>query len=253
MMPPFAGAGLNTGIRDADNLTWKLVMALRGSAGASLLETYEAERRPYAEAILQLSVRLGKIMMTTSLLRATIRDLLVAATNRWPRARRYLAEMRFRPEQTCRSGFVVQDGRVTAVGRALPQPNVLCGDGREVPLDDVLGPGFALLAIDPARDDPFHDLGHPLWERIGARRLAIVLGDRAPGCDPRRVADLDGQLASFLGTGSRFVLVRPDRFVAAAFEAAAEGPVAAQLTELLGEPPPGGVNTRVTLHTQWVR
>ena len=59
-------AGLNTGIRDADNLTWKLVMALRGRAGASLLETYEAERRPYAEAIIRLSVRLGTVMMPTS-------------------------------------------------------------------------------------------------------------------------------------------------------------------------------------------
>jgi len=98
---PFAGAGLNTGIRDADNLTWKLVMVLRASAGASLLETYEAERRPYAEAIVRLSVRLGRIMMTTNPLRGTIRDVLFAAANRWPRARRYLAEMRFRPEQTC--------------------------------------------------------------------------------------------------------------------------------------------------------
>ena len=76
-------------------------MVLRASAGASLLETYEAERRPYAEAIVRLSVRLGRIMMTTNPLRATIRDVLFAAANRWPRARRYLAEMRFRPEQTC--------------------------------------------------------------------------------------------------------------------------------------------------------
>jgi 3-(3-hydroxy-phenyl)propionate hydroxylase len=234
MMPPFAGAGLNTGIRDADNLTWKLVMALRGSGSASLLETYEAERRPYAEAIIRLSVRLGKIMMTTSPWRAMIRDFLVAAVNRSPRARRYLAEMRFRPEQTCRDGFVVLDGTVPTVGRALPQPNVLGGDGREVPLDDLLGAGFALLAIDPAAGDPFAALTHPLWDRIGARRLAIVLGDRAPERDLGRVADLDGRLAAFQGTGSRFVLVRPDRFVAAAFGAADEGLVAAQLGELLG-------------------
>src|SRR5262249_26514336 len=115
-------------------------------------------------------------------------------------------------------------------------PNVLSGDGREVPLDNLLGAGFALLAIDPAADDPFAALTHPLWERIGARRLAIVLGDRAPGRDLRRVADLDGRLAAFLGTGSRFVLVRPDRFAAAALGAADEGHVATQLGELLGGP-----------------
>ncbi len=240
MMPPFAGAGLNTGIRDADNLIWKLVMTLRGGAGARLLDTYEAERRPYAEAIIRLSIRLGKIMMTTSPLRATIRDLLIAAANWWPRSHRYLAEMRFRPEQTCRGGLVVLDERVPAVGRALPQPNVLSGDGREVPLDDLLGAGFALLAIDPAANDPFATLTHPLWDRIGARRLAIVLGDRAPGRDLRRVADLDGRLATFLGTGSRFVLIRPDRFVAAAFGRADEGHVATQLGELLGGPGSSG-------------
>jgi 3-(3-hydroxy-phenyl)propionate hydroxylase len=44
MMPPFAGAGLNTGIRDADNLTWKLVMTLGGniSVGESRLRCVRA-------------------------------------------------------------------------------------------------------------------------------------------------------------------------------------------------------------------
>ena len=245
MMPPFAGAGLNTGIRDADNLTWKLAMALRGNAGARLLETYEAERRPYAEAIVRLSVRLGKVMMTTSRLRGTIRDVLVAAANLWPRSRRYLAEMRFRPEQTCQGGFVVEDAHVPAVGRALPQPDVLSGDGRQVPLDDILGAGFALLAIDSAADDPFAALRHPFWDGIRAWRVGVVLGDRAPGRDTRRVADLDGRLGSFLGTGSRFVLVRPDRFVAAAFTGVDEGRVAARLAKLLGEPVPAHVPERV--------
>ena len=122
-----------------------------------------------------------------------------------------------------------------AVGRVLPQPNVLLGDRCEVPLDDVLGPGFALLAVDPAGDDPFNGLRDPLWERIGARQVAIVLGDRGPGRDPGRIVDLDGRLAAFLGTERRFVLVRPDRFVAAGFGAADENPVAAQLGKLLGE------------------
>jgi len=129
---------------------------------------------------------------------------------------------------------------VPAVGRALPQPDVLSGDGRRVPLDDVLGAGFALLAIDPAADDPFAALMHPLWDRIGARRVEVLLGDRAPGRDPKRVADLDGRLGSFLGAGSHFVLVRPDRFVAAAFTAVDEGHVAARLAELLGDRAPSG-------------
>jgi len=45
-MPPNGGFGGNTGIQDAHNLAWKLAMVLRGEAGADLLDTYDAERRP---------------------------------------------------------------------------------------------------------------------------------------------------------------------------------------------------------------
>lgn len=45
-MPPTGGWGGNTGIADAHNLAWKLALVLRGSAGPSLLDTYDAERRP---------------------------------------------------------------------------------------------------------------------------------------------------------------------------------------------------------------
>ncbi|MBI5518178.1 MAG: FAD-dependent monooxygenase [Deltaproteobacteria bacterium] len=44
--PPTGGLGMNSGIGDAHNLCWKLAMVLRGEAPESLLDTYEAERRP---------------------------------------------------------------------------------------------------------------------------------------------------------------------------------------------------------------
>lgn len=44
--PPFGGHGLNTGIGDAVDLGWKLAAYLDGWAGAGLLDSYEAERRP---------------------------------------------------------------------------------------------------------------------------------------------------------------------------------------------------------------
>jgi len=46
VMPPTGGFGGNTGIQDAHNLAWKLAMVLLGKAGAGLLATYDAERRP---------------------------------------------------------------------------------------------------------------------------------------------------------------------------------------------------------------
>jgi 2-polyprenyl-6-methoxyphenol hydroxylase-like FAD-dependent oxidoreductase len=44
--PPTGGQGMNTGIQDAYNLAWKMALVLHGSASPTLLETYEAERRP---------------------------------------------------------------------------------------------------------------------------------------------------------------------------------------------------------------
>ncbi len=46
VMPPTGGFGGNTGVQDAHNLAWKLAMVLQGKAGAGLLATYDAERRP---------------------------------------------------------------------------------------------------------------------------------------------------------------------------------------------------------------
>ncbi len=46
------GHGMNTGIQDACNLAWKLTLAIRGTASDALLDSYEAERRPVAEAMI---------------------------------------------------------------------------------------------------------------------------------------------------------------------------------------------------------
>ena len=47
--PPTGGLGLNTGVGDAHNLAWKLAAVTHGAADASLLDTYELERKPIAE------------------------------------------------------------------------------------------------------------------------------------------------------------------------------------------------------------
>jgi 2-polyprenyl-6-methoxyphenol hydroxylase-like FAD-dependent oxidoreductase len=50
--PPAGGQGLNLGVQDAFNLGWKLAARIRGWAPQALLDTYEAERRPVAEDVL---------------------------------------------------------------------------------------------------------------------------------------------------------------------------------------------------------
>ncbi len=49
--PPTGGQGMNTGIQDAYNLAWKLALVLRGIAPETLLDSYEAERRPVGEEV----------------------------------------------------------------------------------------------------------------------------------------------------------------------------------------------------------
>ena len=61
LMPPTGAFGGNSGIHDAHNLCWKLAMVIRGEAGAALLDSYDAERRPLIEATLaQALARLQK-------------------------------------------------------------------------------------------------------------------------------------------------------------------------------------------------
>jgi 2-polyprenyl-6-methoxyphenol hydroxylase-like FAD-dependent oxidoreductase len=44
--PPYGGYGVNSGLEDARNLGWKLAATLQGWGGPALLDSYDAERRP---------------------------------------------------------------------------------------------------------------------------------------------------------------------------------------------------------------
>ncbi|WP_208868314.1 rifampin monooxygenase [Microbispora triticiradicis] len=50
--PPIGGQGLNLGVQDAFNLGWKLAAQIRGWAPDTLLDTYQAERHPVAQEVL---------------------------------------------------------------------------------------------------------------------------------------------------------------------------------------------------------
>jgi FAD binding domain len=55
-MPPTGDFGLNTGVQDVHNLTWKIAAVLRGKADPSLLDSYHAERQPLGQTITQNSL-----------------------------------------------------------------------------------------------------------------------------------------------------------------------------------------------------
>jgi len=48
--PPTGGLGLNSGIEDVHNLAWKIAFVLQGKASERLLDSYDKERRPRANA-----------------------------------------------------------------------------------------------------------------------------------------------------------------------------------------------------------
>ncbi|KAL0022974.1 hypothetical protein WJX79_000687 [Trebouxia sp. C0005] len=54
--PPAGAFGMNTGIQDAHNLAWKLAAVLNNTASPKLLDSYQAERKPVAQANTDLSV-----------------------------------------------------------------------------------------------------------------------------------------------------------------------------------------------------
>ncbi|MFY7626152.1 FAD-dependent monooxygenase, partial [Streptomyces sp. NY05-11A] len=77
---PIGGQGLSTGVLDALNLGWKLALAVRGKAGAGLLDTYDAERRPSAQRVIDNTRAQLALMRPGSeldALRAVFRSLLV--------------------------------------------------------------------------------------------------------------------------------------------------------------------------------
>jgi len=65
--PPFAGQGLNSGMRDAVNLAWKLGWVVAGHAGGrsggdALLDTYTTERVPHVRRSVRSAVDMGKLI-----------------------------------------------------------------------------------------------------------------------------------------------------------------------------------------------
>ena len=239
MMPPMAGQGLNSGIRDAHNLSWKLAMVVAGQSSPDILETYEEERRAHAAAMIRLSTRMGRILMTTSRSKAALIRWSFAASKMIPPANRYVTEMRFKPPPAYSSGFLQAPRKGSWLGRLLPQPPVMLPEGAVVPLDDVLGAGFCLIAVGtgPLAFDAFTQ---PIWDVVGARRIELALDDvnPLPSSTHLSIADVDEKLAATLARHvGDVLLVRPDRYVAGVCRPDDAASLAGWLERTLGDRP----------------
>ncbi|MEU6859855.1 FAD-dependent monooxygenase [Glycomyces sp. NPDC046736] len=87
---PAGGQGMNTGLQDAANLSWKLAAVLRG-ADPALLDTYEAERHPVGKAVLRSSGTLVRVAASRSRTAQIVRTTAIAALMRLKPVMRHMA------------------------------------------------------------------------------------------------------------------------------------------------------------------
>jgi 3-(3-hydroxy-phenyl)propionate hydroxylase len=227
LMPPWAGQGMNTGIRDAINLAWKLAAIVKGQAGPLLLATYEQERRQQAKAMIDLSVTLGRILSPTRASTARARDVLLRAATIAPGIRDWIVEMRFKPRSYYRQGFIAPAAgrlKLPGTGCMFIQPMVEVAGKRRVRLDEAAGDWFAVAGFEC---DPLAHLDSAalaVVDRLGARIIKIV-ESRAGGAYHRKpntradtvvIEDIHNELRNwFSARGQNVVVLRPDRYVAA--------------------------------------
>lgn len=223
LMPPFAGQGLNAGIRDAHNIAWKLIEAIRGGATDALMETYGTERRTHGASMVKISHRIGAVVMATNPVLTRVRDAAVKVVNLVPSARSFLANMRFITPPDYSDGVAIApiEGSTTSapeitVGRALSQPLVQDVSGEVAGLDQYLGSGWAVIGLgaNPA------DLGG-YWRGIGATHIALQRPSQgrpeSQTEDVLALTEMTPTLTRGIGGAATFVVVRPDRYVAAVF------------------------------------
>ncbi|MGY1602294.1 FAD-dependent monooxygenase [Geodermatophilus sp. SYSU D00815] len=230
--PPWGGHGFNTCVGDAVNLGWKLAAVLQGWAPASLLDSYEPERRPVAlrtidaagsqEAFLAPSFAADELDADTPAGEALRGEVARALLVKDPEFHSLGLVLGY---DYAESPVVVPDGGprpaddvVTYTPSAHPGarlPHAWLPDGASV--YDLLGDGFALLRLAPGADAaPFLD---------AAARAAV----------PVRLLDLAHLPGLRERCGADLVLVRPDQHVA--WRGAADADVDAVLDTVVGRGP----------------
>ena len=201
-MPPWIGQGMSAGVRDAANLCWKLAAVLRGQAPDSLLDSYQAERKPHVTEVTRRACFVGRIITERNRVVAALRNRVFRALTRVPGVNAALLRLTWIPDARYEEGFFAapDDGRLgrrshPAVGWQIPQPWVTGDTGATVRLDDLLAGQWAILhtGVLPT--------GTHAWTELGVQAIRIV--------EPTLVRWLRRKDATA-------VIVRPDGFIYAA-------------------------------------
>lgn len=215
--PPTGGMGLNSGVADVHNLVWKIAAVERGWAPASLLGSYERERKPVAQTNADTSLRNAMRMLEVAQALESPDDggraarIAQAIANQAEHFDMLGLQLGYRYE----SGALVDDGGPHPVppnpvreyvpsgrpGARLPHAWIARGGERVSTLD--LVPHDRLTLVLGSAASAWSDAA----DRVGAPLHRIAIG--------RDVPDADGAWASQLGVGQDgALLVRPDQHVA---------------------------------------
>jgi 3-(3-hydroxy-phenyl)propionate hydroxylase len=205
-----------------------------------LLASYHDERHAHAKAMIELADLFGAVLSQRNRFVAWMRDRFFLAIKDVPRVRDYLLQMKFKPMPRFTRGIVQDSGdarRDGAVGRMFIQPNVERERGGVQRLDDVVGPRFALIGwrCDPLACAPadlrerLKQLGCDSYVAVRARGVPTEAGSRVPAVPSGDVLEDSENVLQpwFRAHDADWVLIRPDRFVAAVGR---EGAAVAQLT-----------------------
>ncbi|GAA1897551.1 bifunctional 3-(3-hydroxy-phenyl)propionate/3-hydroxycinnamic acid hydroxylase [Streptantibioticus ferralitis] len=227
LMPPFAGQGMCSGLRDAANLAWKIDLVLGGTAHPDLLDTYTSERCAHVQHAIGLSIALGKIICATDPEIVAARDQAMLDAGARPESA--LPKI---PPPVLGPGLLHRgpDGwPARPAGHLAAQGRARAPDGRTGLLDDLVGTGFRIAAMaDPRPCLSAHQLD--FLASIGARLVRIVPADQlrpeaAQEDGLHTIGDVDTFLLPHLKeVDHAAAIVRPDFYLYGAADTLTELP-----------------------------
>lgn len=206
-MPPFLAQGMCQGIRDAANLEWKLDLFLKGRGSETLLDSYQAERKPNVIEVTQAVKKLGKLICERDPVAARRRDVEALESQG--------GVIKTRIRQDLIPG--IKDGIVlpanACAGAAFPQPLVSMNGQAATMLDDLTGARFRIVVSGQCNEMAML-ANHPLV-RTGD---AVVVEARADGTilidGVMSGIDTDRQLMKWFALHQcAAAVVRPDAYV----------------------------------------
>ncbi len=215
MTPPFAGQGLNSGMRDVRNLSWKLAMVINRQAPESLLESYTQERWQHAQELINFALSLGEQIQPIDPEKAAERDNFFFELQKDPLAIEAFGQEMAKSVlvRAITSGIVASPQDNDLNGQMLPQPIVTNHNGDICLLDDILGKGFSIVGFNCRPEALLKDHLLHEWKQLGTQFSSV-----GTHFDKADWVEQDALWSPLFETNeATMVLIRPDKFCLVAF------------------------------------